>query len=124
MDKYSHNISCRMSNQNHTCLAIFGMLLIVSSIFIVNSTISCYEDCIRYTDFWSKLTAAATATGSNNMTGVSFLFIQGAESGSLSEIMLMIIRKSCAISVPRLSRMFIHKLTHTACCRHCIRCHQ
>jgi hypothetical protein len=30
--------------------------------------------------------ATATATGSNNMTGARFLFIQGAQSGSISEV--------------------------------------
>jgi hypothetical protein len=48
---------------------------------IVISTIASDEDCICYTDFWSNETNT-----SNNMTGATFLFIQGAQSGSLSEV--------------------------------------
>jgi hypothetical protein len=34
----------------------------------------------------TKIVSATTTTDSNNMTGATFLFIQGAQSGSVSEV--------------------------------------
>ena len=70
-----------MSNYNLTCLAIFGMLLIVTA----------SSQLLPVTKIVSATTttpSGANETGSStsNMTGATFLFIQGAESGSVSEI--------------------------------------
>ena len=73
-----------MSNYNLTCLAIFGILLIVtatSQLLPVTKIVS----ATTTTPSGANETAAATG-GSNNMTGATFLFIQGAETGSVDEI--------------------------------------
>src|SRR4030095_7244799 len=57
-------------------LALFGMQLLLTGIIAVPTLL------------WPE-TATATPTGtgnSNNMTGATFLFIQGAQSGSVSEV--------------------------------------
>jgi hypothetical protein len=69
-----------MSNYNLTCLAIFGMLLMVSAT----------SQLLPVTKIVSATTTSSganeTGNTSNNMTGATFLFIQGAESGSVSEV--------------------------------------
>ena len=73
-----------MSNYNLTCLAIFGMLLIVtatSQLLPVTKIVS----ATTTTPSGANETAAATGS-SNNMTGATFLFIQGADTGSVDEI--------------------------------------
>ena len=80
-----------MSNYNLTCLAIFGMLLIVtvavSSSLLLPAT-KIVSATTTTTSGANETAAAATAndSSSNNMTGATFLFIQGAESGSVSEV--------------------------------------
>jgi hypothetical protein len=78
-----------MPNYNLTCLAIFGMLLIVtvaasSSLLLPVTKI---VSATTTTSGANETAAATTATGgSNDMTGAKFLFIQGAQSGSVSEV--------------------------------------
>ena len=70
-----------MSNYNLTCLVIIGMLLM--------GTVAAASLLLPVTKIVSATTttAGANETGtSNNMTGATFLFIQGAESGSVSEV--------------------------------------
>ena len=61
-----------MTNKNLTGLALFGMLLVVVTVSLL----------------WHGTTAnaTATATGSNYMTGAKFLFIQSAQSDSVSKV--------------------------------------
>lgn len=83
MSKYSHNIPCSMSNYNLTCLAIFGMLLIGTVSAVASSLLLPATKIVSATPTSG---ANETGTSSNNMTGATFLFIQGAESGSVDEI--------------------------------------
>jgi hypothetical protein len=84
MDKYSHNIFCSMSNYNLTCLAIFGVLLIVT----VAASSSQLLPVTKIVSATTTTPSGANETGSSNsnMTGATLLFIQGAESGSVSEV--------------------------------------
>jgi hypothetical protein len=105
--KYFQNIpdSVTNNNLNLTYYALFGMLLVtVTATIAVSSllspvTMSVFaqteadeggDDDATTTMMASGAndTAAsnATATGNNNMTGVKFLFIQHAQSGSVSEV--------------------------------------
>ena len=72
-----------MLNQNHTCLAIFGMLLIVT---VASSSSTLLFPVTKIVSATPTSGANETSTSSNNMTGTTFLFIQGAESGSVSEV--------------------------------------
>jgi hypothetical protein len=67
---------CSVTNNNLIRLALFGMPLLLTAIIAVPTLLS-------------PETATATPTGtgnSNNMTGATFLFIQGAQSGSVTEV--------------------------------------
>ena len=87
MPKYSHDIYCSMSNHNLTCLAIFGMLLIVTVASSSSTLLFPVTKIVSATPTsGTNETVAETGTGSNNMTGATFLFIQGAQSGSVSEV--------------------------------------
>jgi hypothetical protein len=70
-----------VSNYNLTCLAIFGMLLIVTA----TSQLLPVTKIVSAT---STTPSGANETGSSNsnMTGATFLYIQGAETGSVDEI--------------------------------------
>ena len=72
-----------MSNHNLTCLAIFGMLLIVT---VASSSSTLLFPVTKIVSATPTSGANETSTSSNNMTGTTFLFIQGAESGSVSEV--------------------------------------
>ena len=72
-----------MSNHNLTCLAIFGMLLIVT---VASSSSTLLFPVTKIVSATPTSGANETGTSSNNMTGATFLFIQGAESGSVSEV--------------------------------------
>ena len=81
MPKYSRDIFCSMSNHNLTCLAIFGMLLIVTVASSTSTPLFPVTKIVSATP-----TSGSNETGTSNMTGATFLFIQGAETGSVSEI--------------------------------------
>ena len=74
-----------MSNYNLTCLALFGMLLIVTAssfqLLPVTKIVSATA-----TSSGVNGTASTSTDTSSNMTGATFLFIQGAQSGSVSEV--------------------------------------
>jgi ABC-type Fe3+-hydroxamate transport system substrate-binding protein len=81
-----------MSNYNLRCLVIFGMLLTVTVTVAASSSlplpVTNIVSAASTTSGANETASTATSTGSssNNMTGVTFLFIQGAQSGSLSEV--------------------------------------
>ena len=76
-----------MSNYNLTCLAIFGMLLIGTVAAVAaSSLLLSATKIVSATSGANEIAAAASGTSSNNMTGATFLFIQGAETGSVDEI--------------------------------------
>jgi hypothetical protein len=83
MHKYSQNINCSMSNYNHTCLAIFGMLLIVT---VASSSSTLLFPVTKIVSATPTSGSNETSTSSNNMTEATFLFIQDAQSGSVSEV--------------------------------------
>ena len=83
MDKYSRNISCPMSNHNLTFLAIFGVLLLVAA--AVSSSLLLMP-AAKIVSATTTPSGANETDSSNNMTGATFLFIQSAQSGSLSEV--------------------------------------
>src|SRR6188768_1773275 len=96
MNKYSGNISCPMSNYNLTFVAIFGVLLLVavavSSSLLLMPVAKTVSATTATSSGENETAAAATtavtsASGSsgNNITGATFLFIQSAQSGSVSE---------------------------------------
>jgi hypothetical protein len=68
-----------------SCLAIFGMLLIVT-VTAASSLLLPVSATTTSSGANETTAAATTATGSNNMTGATFLFIQGAESGTISQV--------------------------------------
>ena len=80
-----------MSNYSLTCLAIFGMLLIVTVAVVAASSLLLSVTKIvsvsaTTTPSGANETTTATGGSSNNMTGAQFLFILNADSGSAIEV--------------------------------------
>ncbi|MDF0682392.1 MAG: hypothetical protein P0116_15655 [Candidatus Nitrosocosmicus sp.] len=96
INKYSGNISCPMSNYNLTFLAIFGVLLIgtvaASSLLlfpvakIVSATTATSSGENETAATATTVLTSASGSSGNNITEATFLFIQSAQSGSLSEV--------------------------------------
>ena len=92
--KYSHDIFCSVTNDNLTYHALFGMLLVVTatvgaSSLLLPGTIMVFAQEADGGDAAATMTSGANetaATPGNNMTGAEFLAIQGAQSGSVSEV--------------------------------------
>ena len=82
MNKYSGNISCPMSNYNLTFVAIFGVLLLVA---VAVSSSLLLMPAAKIVSATTTPSGANETDSSNNMTGATFLFIQSAQSGSVSE---------------------------------------
>jgi hypothetical protein len=77
-----------MSNHNLACLAIFGMLLIATAALASSQLLPVTKIVSATPTSGANETtpAASAANATGNMTGATFLFIQGAQSGSVSEV--------------------------------------
>ena len=77
-----------MTNNNFTGLALFGMLLVIvaSSLLLPVPTTVTAQTADGGDATMTSGANETAATAGNNMTGAKFLFIQGAQSGSVSEV--------------------------------------